>query len=146
MRTMFPGYYKPSEREFEQLWNSCIFVLDANVLLNQYRYSEDTSNQFIKIFEQISSRLWIPYQAAFEYQNQRLNVINKQLNQYKDLKEFIDNIEKNFDEKLRPLKRHPYIDPDTIMKKVKRTFTNIKKSLNKIILKKNIQIILKKIT
>ena len=42
MRKTFPGYYRPTEAEFRRLWDKCIFVLDANVLLNLYRYSEET--------------------------------------------------------------------------------------------------------
>jgi len=68
MKNIFPGYYRPTEEKFSNLWNSCLFVLDANVLLNLYRYSQETSNELIQILKQISDRLWIPHQAALEYQ------------------------------------------------------------------------------
>jgi hypothetical protein len=31
MRTMFPGYYRPTEEEFKKMWQECIFSFDANV-------------------------------------------------------------------------------------------------------------------
>jgi len=68
MKKTFPGYYCLTEEEFSVLWNTCLFVLDANVLLNLYSYSQETSNELIGILKQISDRLWIPHQAALEYQ------------------------------------------------------------------------------
>ena len=47
MRKTFRGFYQPGKKEFQELWNSCLFVLDANVLLNMYRYSEATSDALI---------------------------------------------------------------------------------------------------
>lgn len=42
MRTMFPGHFRPNEEDFQALWADCMFAVDANVLLNLYRYSPDT--------------------------------------------------------------------------------------------------------
>ncbi|MCK4822571.1 hypothetical protein KA005_42800 [bacterium] len=39
------------------LWNTCLFVLDANVLLNLHSYSQETSNELIGTLKQISDRL-----------------------------------------------------------------------------------------
>ncbi|MGZ3645243.1 MAG: hypothetical protein ACXVCM_15485, partial [Ktedonobacteraceae bacterium] len=43
MQELFPGYYRPTKEEFSTMWQQCIFVFDANVLLNIYRYTA-TSN------------------------------------------------------------------------------------------------------
>jgi hypothetical protein len=75
MRRAFPGYYRPTEDEFSELWNGCLFAFDANVLLNLYRYSLETSNEFLTILSEISDRLWIPHQAALEYQRRRVDGI-----------------------------------------------------------------------
>ena len=48
MKDSFPGYYRPTENEFAEMWESCLFVLDANVLLNLYRYSVDTREERCK--------------------------------------------------------------------------------------------------
>ncbi len=43
MRDLFPGYYQTTEADFRKLWQSCVFSVDANVLLDVFRYSEETS-------------------------------------------------------------------------------------------------------
>jgi hypothetical protein len=44
MKKLFPGFYQPIEKEFQSLWKNCIFILDANVLLNLYRYPSEAKN------------------------------------------------------------------------------------------------------
>ena len=77
MKELFPGYYRPSEDEFSDLWKNCVFILDTNVLLNLYRYSEESRNDFIKVLHKIETRLWIPHQVALEFQENRTKVIEE---------------------------------------------------------------------
>lgn len=84
MKTIFHGYYQPTDQEFDELWQNGFFVLDANVLLNLYRYSPEVRKDFLNIFAQISDRLWLPHQVALEYQENRLEVIAQQKNMYID--------------------------------------------------------------
>lgn len=78
MKKLFPGFYQPTDTEFKKLWEKCTFVIDANVLLNLYRYPEEAKADLLKVFGKISDRLWLPYQAALEYQKNRLIVIAEQ--------------------------------------------------------------------
>lgn len=82
MKNSFFGYYHPREEELHELWETCLFVLDANVLLNLYRYSPGTSASLINILTEISNRLWIPHQVALEYQTNRLDEIARQAEIY----------------------------------------------------------------
>lgn len=82
MKSKFPGYYRPTKENFSKIWTNCWFVVDANVLLNLYRYSQGTSNQLIELFRQVQSRLWIPHQAASEYHRNRLKVISGETKAY----------------------------------------------------------------
>jgi hypothetical protein len=68
MRTFFQEFYRPSEDEFKKLWENCVFSLDANVLLNVYRYSEATSKQLLDLLDQISSRIWMPHSRTMAWQ------------------------------------------------------------------------------
>lgn len=79
---MFPGYYRLSDEELAKWWDNCIFVPDANILLNLYRYSRETTDQFITILKQVSDRLWVPHQVALEYHRNRLTVIAAQAAQF----------------------------------------------------------------
>jgi len=57
MRKTFPEYYHPDDDDFSNLWKNCIFVFDASVLLNIYRYTPATRDGFIDILGKISDRL-----------------------------------------------------------------------------------------
>jgi hypothetical protein len=89
MKTTFHGYYQPKDDDFSQLWKDSEFVFDANVLLNIYRYSQETRETLIDIFSKFSDRIWVPHQAAMEYQRRRLGVIGKQESAYKDIQELL---------------------------------------------------------
>ena len=66
MIELFKGYTNYSKDEYERIWKSAIIVVDTNILLNFYRYSEDTKREMIKILTNLKERLWIPYQIAKE--------------------------------------------------------------------------------
>ena len=44
MEKTFSEYHQPNDEEITQLWEKAIFIFDANVLLNLYRYSKKTSD------------------------------------------------------------------------------------------------------
>jgi PIN like domain len=82
MRDLFPGFYHRTEEELSMLWREAILVFDTNMLLNIYRYHEETRKRFFEILEQFEHRIWIPHQALYEYQNNRLEVISQQSKVY----------------------------------------------------------------
>ncbi len=98
MKKTFPGYYRPNEDEFKQLWKDCLFVFDTNVLRNLYRYSSETTNEFLELLDQISDRIWLPHQAGYEYQKGRLSEIANQEKSYDDLIKVIDKIQNDLKE------------------------------------------------
>ena len=67
MKKKLPEYFEPSEAEIKDIWNNGTIVLDANVLLNLFRYSKTSREELIKIIKHYQDRLWIPYQVAFEF-------------------------------------------------------------------------------
>jgi len=78
MKKIFPGFYPPSDEDLKELWSKSLFVLDANVLLNLYRYPEKARADLLTVIRKIKDRVWVPYQAALEYQVNRLTVIAEQ--------------------------------------------------------------------
>ena len=38
MKELFPGYFKETEGHLREIWDTSLFVFDANILLNLYRY------------------------------------------------------------------------------------------------------------
>lgn len=78
MKNVFKEYNQVSEEIIKGLWDNAIFIFDANVLLNLYRYSDKTSNEFLQTISQLQERVWIPFQVGLEFNRNRLNVISDQ--------------------------------------------------------------------
>jgi len=136
MKKNFPGYYRPSEAEFAELWENGIFIFDTNAILNLYRYPQNISKELIGILKIIAAknRLWIPYQVALEYQNNRLNVIADQIKKYSQVKTILDKTQGNLKEefnKLKLEKRHSFIDSEKFLDKVDKVFNKFLHELEK---------------
>ena len=85
MRDLFPGFYDRTAEELSMLWREATFVFDTNMLLNVYRYQEETRKRYFEILDQLQDRIWAPHQAIYEYQNNRLEVISQQLKKYNEV-------------------------------------------------------------
>jgi hypothetical protein len=144
MKDKFKEHFRPSEEEFNELWDNPLFVLDANILLNLYRYSEETRDQLILLLSRIQESLWIPYQAAYEYFVNRLNVTNGQAKEYEKLEEELKNIEN----KLSNKKRHPFVSSETHQKLIdflKELKNELEENKNKLLKRLNHDELLEKI-
>jgi predicted nucleic acid-binding protein len=67
MKGRFHGYYRPTDEEFEALWKDAIIVLDANVLLNQYSYSHETREEFLRLLSEMGERVWLPIRRQMNF-------------------------------------------------------------------------------
>ena len=105
MRNKFPGYYKPTADEFNILWNEATIVLDANVLLDLFRYSDETVNSLLNIIGTLQARIWIPYQVSFEYHKNLNNVIKTQIESYQETIKKLEDFKKLLDSK----RSHPFL-------------------------------------
>ena len=129
MRTTFLGYYRFTEEEFSTLWKDCLFVLDANVILNLYRYSKNTSDVLLNILKGISERLWLPHQIAFEYQDNRLETIAGQEKLFEEIPEILDTAFKKLRDSLRI--EHLSINVDVFLETIETNFKQIEAELAK---------------
>lgn len=135
MKEKFSEYYQLGKAELKEHWKNDIFCFDANVLLNLYRYTPKTRDAFFNLFEQIKGRIWITYQAAFEYQKNRLVVINAQKEAYKDIRETLSKKKGEIEAKLNGFKKHPYLQTSELKTQIDSAFQAISKDLD--ILEKN---------
>jgi len=119
MKDLFPGYYRPSKEDFSDLWKKCVFILDTNVLLNLYRYSEESRNDFIKVLHKIETRLWIPHQVALEFQENRTNVIEEQEKKIDSIKEIL---EKKQSQIIGELRKFHLANHDKLIDKMSQLF------------------------
>lgn len=132
MRRVFFGYYRPSEEELSSLWEKCVFIVDANVLLNLYRYPKEARDDLVSILKQVSDRLWIPHQAALEYQENRLGVIAEQVKKYRQVRDVLEDILTRLKSQLNSLqlkKRHSTINPDGLIEQTESLFKGFLRQL-----------------
>jgi PIN like domain len=123
MKDLFRGFYQPSEDDFKSLWQECTFFIDANILLNLYRYPKGASAALLKVLNHVSDRLQVPYQAALEYQSNRLTVIAEQKKAYKVVRDHISGSIATLEKNLRDLqlnKRHSAINPSNFLKEIQQ--------------------------
>ncbi|MGP9498821.1 PIN-like domain-containing protein [Halomonas sp. AOP43-D1-4] len=117
MKDLFPGHFKESEKNLKQVWDSCIFVFDANILLNFYRYSDSTRREFLQLLQKIQERVWLPHRAAEEYLNNRLSVIDQQERSYDETAKAINSLRSDLDN----ARQHPFVSQQT-MNQVNKVF------------------------
>lgn len=131
MRKSFPGYYRPTESEFKELWDKCIFVFDTNVLLNLYRYPQVARDDLINIMEKVSDRIWIPHQVALEFQENRLGRIAEQIKKYTEIETDLKKSMSDLEEQSRKLeRRHSRIVMDDFLNKLRGPFTEFLSELD----------------
>ncbi len=115
MRDIFPEYYRPTTQDFRSLWEGALVVLDASVLLGLYEYADATVEETFAVLEALAqgARLWLPHQAALEYQRQRPGVIaHQETRQYDTAYAVLPQLRKLVDDLREKLGRHAYLDRD----------------------------------
>lgn len=133
MKTHFKEQYALLEEEKKAIWDHCYVVLDANILLNFYRCSKDTSDDVFNILEAIKEKLWIPYQVAWEYFNNRRNVFHENWNAAKTIKESFKKCIDQFyqEEKVEKLlARNPFINTDELKGVISQCIEEVNKVLS----------------
>jgi hypothetical protein len=123
MKAQFPEFYRPSESDFRQLWQTCILGLDANVLLNLYGYSDATREQFLSLLERLGPRIRMPYQFAWEYQRNRNRAIMEQVKNYAKAEKALSDL---YDNEFAPKHRHPFLSDKRL-----KQFDQIRRELTK---------------
>ncbi|MBD2094177.1 DUF4935 domain-containing protein [Trichocoleus sp. FACHB-591] len=133
MRNLFRGYYRPTKEEFDSLWSNCIFSFDTNILLHVYRYTPKARERLFDILDKLQERIWLPYQVAYEYQEERLNVISQQLKPYSELQKSLDDHLAKFNGILEKYsKRHSFndfVDVRQLVRTIERAYKRAKKDL-----------------
>lgn len=84
-REPFKEFYVPSERARKDALLKGLVCLDTNVLLDAYRFAPGPRDELLTALEAFGDRLWIPHQVALEFHRNRIKVISKQGQAYKDL-------------------------------------------------------------
>ena len=90
MNSILKEYEDFSKEKIATIWEKAVIVLDTNILLNLYRYSESTRDNIIEVMEAFKDRLWMPYQVGIEYFNNRESTFLSIAKMGDDLKKQLD--------------------------------------------------------
>jgi hypothetical protein len=63
---------RPGNLQYE--FERAIIVLDTNVMLDMYRFSRRTTENFLGLLEHVVDRLWLPHQVGLEFLVRRAQV------------------------------------------------------------------------
>ena len=74
-------------------------------MFNLYRYSDDTSKEFINAITTIQERVWLPFQVGKEFHNKRLEIISNEIKAYENLVKEI----KDINDKIVNKNRNPFL-------------------------------------
>ncbi|MBE3039086.1 MAG: hypothetical protein IMZ62_09785 [Chloroflexi bacterium] len=107
MEDLFPGYYGLKDADRDRLWHEAVIVLDANILLNLYRYSPSTRDDLLGLLHRMQSRLWLPHQVGLEFHKNRHTVIIDQMDACKSILPALGAILCQIDDP----RKHPFLDP-----------------------------------
>lgn len=131
MNEMFKGYLNYSNEEYKDIWQNSLIVVDTNILLNFYRYSNDTREALYDILDKLKNRLWIPYYVGKEYFNNRDKVMIDSYNDYdkliKSTRESLDSIKNEINNR----KNNQLKAKDKINELIENNISEITKLLEK---------------
>ncbi|MFD5853882.1 PIN-like domain-containing protein [Cytobacillus pseudoceanisediminis] len=113
MKEKFLGFLGYEEKEYKELWDKAIFVVDTNVLLNFYKYTtKDTYKSFFDILKdlKVKNRLFIPHQVALEYFHNYERNMDKQAEGFKKLADRLLKLKKDAELAFKSIESdYPYI-------------------------------------
>ncbi len=129
MKNTFKQYHQFTEAEFKQLWENCLFVFDTNTLLNMYRYSRSTVDAYFKVLKNLKKKkqLWIPYQAGYEFYENRIDIIYEYEGSYDTILSILDKAKKDIEESY---KNHPFLDLKRIKRKMDIGLKSVESEIN----------------
>ncbi|MFI5778845.1 PIN-like domain-containing protein [Nocardia sp. NPDC051570] len=87
----FAGQIPQTDEEVRNALRGALLSLDANVLLNFYRYSPKAQSALAELLRAASDRVWVSHQAAREFWRNRFKAIG-------DRKQATDTVEKTLKE------------------------------------------------
>lgn len=104
MKDKFSWYFRTSDEELDKAWKSGVLTVDANVLLDLYRYHESTRNSLISSLKNFEGKLWLSHQACEEFFRNRTKVIVSSEKTFKQAKEEVEKIQSNIESSVAQLR------------------------------------------
>ena len=112
MKNKFAWYFPLSKNEIIDIWGKAILSVDANVLLDLYRYHENTRNALLDSLKRFAGRSWLSHQAAQEFFRNRKKVIVSSERAFDEAGNTLSEIRTATEEPLNRLKGNRIIPDD----------------------------------
>jgi hypothetical protein len=134
----FDHYLPCTDKTVRSAMQAGLVVVDANVLLNLYRFATKARNELFAAFDGLADRIWIPHQVGLEFHKNRLDVISERGTAYDGVLDLIEThdttIIREIGDKARQLANRvalPADDRDQLLEMVNTLFLPIRKRLDK---------------
>lgn len=118
MRDSFRAYYPLNNDELIQIWADGIIVLDTNTLLNFFRYTQSTRDEFLGVLEKLRESLWIPHHVGLEFHRRRLGVISTTSEAFTKVTESLSKAKRDISATLNEYKHHPSLNRNEVLNEV----------------------------
>ena len=113
LKERFSWYFPPTKEEITNIWDEGILTVDTNVLLDLYRYHEDTRAAILKSISQFEGRVWLSYQVSEEFFRNRNKVILSSGGAFSEAEKSVNEMETISNDKIQSLLNNRII-PDNI--------------------------------
>lgn len=90
----FDGSTPQSDDDVDQAMQRALLSLDANVLLNFYRFSPNARDALASVLRAAGERVWVSHQAATEFWRNRLSAIDSRNSATERLQDALDKQER----------------------------------------------------
>lgn len=121
MKELFKWYFPHSSAQIQEIWDNGILTVDTNVLLDLYRYNQNTRKALLESLNLFNGRAWISNQVAEEFFRNRNGVILSSTNSFNDAERNLAELTKVVEEPIKKLKSNRTIS-DSIGKIVEQSF------------------------
>lgn len=105
MRSEFSWYLDAIAPDFDRIWKEGVLTLDANVLLDLYRYNTATCDSLLSAIGSFGERVWVSRQAASEFFANRKRVIAASGRDFDDAIRAVDELSKTTGDGLSKLRK-----------------------------------------
>jgi len=135
MRDVFPEYFPPTAKDFDELWESSLVCFDANVLLHVLRFKQSSSNEIMEVIQDLGDRTWVPHQAAKEFLKNRHTVFLGLTTPYAELERKLDDLLEAFLKQIGDVEKkhreHPSLDFNSMKFEARKSIEGLRKKIQK---------------
>lgn len=133
MKNQFAWYFASSPEAASEAWNTGYLSIDANVLLDLYRYHPSTRDELLNALETFKGRIWLSRQAADEFFRNRKRVIASAEATFKEADEDFQKILNIVQNEINNIKRHRLVsraEIDLMLKSITAAIKSTRESIS----------------